>query len=256
MKALRWIVVVLTLVLFSALTMLNIQPYISMARQLVAMITDVPFLNFLMLIPVVSSLISLIGRIAADAFGVAMWGVFQLLQILPGIMRGDLKILDTLIRGINNIVPQAVSSSDSEVVQKLKEDYNQAPKKWLKRAATLAIVAYMVDAALCFLRFPPYQGGVLGFWEDVQLGVQSIESVDWPNLTSAIATLFGFELILTFAIWIAQGVALFGKRRATQRPIVTPPPANRKATNYQSYHEQEHRQSTRAPYRASRFRRG
>ncbi|HEY9645056.1 MAG TPA: hypothetical protein V6C88_01735 [Chroococcidiopsis sp.] len=222
MKALRWLVVGLTLVLLSALTMLNIQPYISMARQLVAMITDVPFLDFLMLIPVVSSLISLIGRIAADAFGVALWGVLQLLQVLPGIMRGDLKILDNLIRGVNNIVPQVIKETDSEVLQELKEDYNQAPKKWLKRAATLAIVAYLVDTVLCFLRFPPYQGGVLGFWDDVQLGVQSLDSVDWANLTSAIATLFGFELILTFAIWIAQGLALFNRRRA----IVTPPPSD------------------------------
>jgi hypothetical protein len=221
MRALRWIVVGLTLVLLSALTMLNIQPYISMARQLVAMITDVPFLDFLMMIPFVSSVISLIGRVAADAFGVALWGVLQLLQVLPGIMRGDLKILDTLIRGVNNIVPQVIKESDSDVLQELKEDYNQAPKKWLKRAATLAIVAYLIDTVLCFLRFPPYQGGVLAFWDDVQLGVQSIESVDWPNLTSAIATLFGFELILTFAIWIAQGLALFNRRRV----IVTPPPA-------------------------------
>lgn len=221
MKVLRWIVVVLTLVLLSALTMLNIQPYISMARQLVQMITDVPFLDFLMLIPFVSSLISLIGRVAADLFGVALWGVLQLLQVLPGVMRGDLKVLDTLIRGINQIVPYAIKSDDSEVLQELKEDYNAAPKKWLKRASTLAVVAYLIDAVLCFLRFPPYQGGVLSFWEDVQLGVQSLESVDWPNLTSAIATLFGFELILTFAIWIAQGLALFNRRRV----IVTPPPA-------------------------------
>jgi hypothetical protein len=213
LKALRWIVVILTLVLLSALTMLNVQPYISMARQLVAMITDVPFLDFLMLIPLVSSVISLVGRIAADAFGVALWGVLQLLQVLPGIMRGDLKILDTLIRGVNSIVPHVIKESDSEVLQELKEDYNAAPKKWLKRAGTLAIVAYLVDTVLCFLRFPPYQGGVLGFWNDVQMGVQTLDSVDWANLTSAIATLFGFELILTFAIWIAQGMALFNRRR-------------------------------------------
>lgn len=220
MKALRWIVVVLTLVLAAALTMLNVQPYLSMSAKLLEAITDVPFLDFLMLIPIVSSVLSLLSRIAADAFGVALWGVLQLLQILPAIMRGDLKILSIFIRGLGEIPQMTAKEGDSEIVAELKEQYNKAPSEWFKRALTLSIVAYGVDLVLCFLHFPPYKGGPLVFWEDVQMGVQSFESIDWVNLQNAVFTLFGFELILTFAIWIAQGLALFGRRR---RPAPQPP---------------------------------
>lgn len=226
MKTIRWIVLVLVFVLSGVLMVLNLQPYLEISRKLLDIITTVPLLGFLSILPVVGGLISLVSRIIADVFGVALWGIIQLVEILPQWMRGDLTVLNSLIRGIEAIAPHAVKSGDSETVAELKEEYNRAPRKWLKRAGTLAIIAYCVDFLLCALRFPPYRGGFTAFWEDIQIGVSSLDSVDWGNLGSMLATMFGFELTLLFACWMAQGLTYFSRRKQDGEPYYEAPPAD------------------------------
>lgn len=226
MKTIRWIVLALVFVLSGVLMVLNLQPYLEISRKLLDIITTVPLINFLAILPIIGGLIGLVSRIIADIFGIALWGIIQLVEVLPQWMKGDLNILNSLIRGIGAIAPHAVKSTDSEAVAELKEEYNKAPKKWLKRASTLAIIAYCVDFMLCALRFPPYRGGFGAFWEDVQIGVSSIDNVDWGNLGSMLATMFGFELTLLFACWMAQGIIYFSARKPQGQTYYEAPPAD------------------------------
>lgn len=213
MKTIRYIGLFLILTLGGVLVVLNLQPYMQMARWLIEVIAYIPLINILTIIPIVSGIVALISRVIADVFGIALWGIIQLAEILPHWIKGDLDVLNSLIRGIEAIAPQAIKNGDTETVAKLKQDYNQAPKKWLSTAGTIASVAYVVDFALCALRFPPYKGGFQTFWEDIQIGVSSLDNVDWANLGNLLATMLGFEMVILFAVWLARGLRYFAARK-------------------------------------------
>lgn len=62
-----------------------------------------------------------------------------------------------------------------------------------QRLQTYRWVAYGYEAVICFLRFPPYEGGVTAFVED--FGTWDASLIDWWVLVLFVVTMFSFELI-------------------------------------------------------------
>ncbi len=62
-----------------------------------------------------------------------------------------------------------------------------------KRLQTYRWVAYAYEAIICFLRFPPYQGGASAVLED--FGQWDTSLIDWWILVLFLVTMFSFELI-------------------------------------------------------------
>jgi hypothetical protein len=56
----------------------------------------------------------------------------------------------------------------------------------------LRAAAYAIEFLVCFLRFPPYQGGTAAFLED--FGRWDTYLIDWWNLVFFIVTMTGFEI--------------------------------------------------------------
>ncbi len=54
-------------------------------------------------------------------------------------------------------------------------------------------IAYSYEAIICFLRFPPYEGGVDAVLED--FGQWNSSLIDWWILVLFLVTMFSFELI-------------------------------------------------------------
>jgi hypothetical protein len=66
-----------------------------------------------------------------------------------------------------------------------------------KRLQTYRWVAYAYEAFICFLRFPPYQGGASAVLED--FGRWDTSLIDWWILALFLVTMFSFELIFVVA---------------------------------------------------------
>lgn len=189
------------------LILLNMQPYLDISRLLLGTITDVPFLGFLSSLPLVGSLIKLLGMLAADVFGILLWCFIQIVEILPQYMKGDLNQLRQVIFAFGRHREQEISKEDSDAVRRLKQRYNSAPGRWLRTADYLAALMYFIDFALCCMRFPPYQGGLTGFMNDQWFW--TLDKVDWGNLISLLFTMYGLELLIMFLLWFFRGQQYF-----------------------------------------------
>jgi hypothetical protein len=63
-----------------------------------------------------------------------------------------------------------------------------------KRLQTYRGIAYGYEAIICFLRFPPYEGGASAVFED--FGQWDFGLIDWWTLVLFLVTMFSFELIV------------------------------------------------------------
>lgn len=68
----------------------------------------------------------------------------------------------------------------------------------------LRAAAYSIEFLVCFLRFPPYEGGTAGFLEDFARWDSYL--IDWWNLVFFIITMTGFEIAVKTAITILQSI--------------------------------------------------
>ena len=186
----------------------NMQPILELTRSLILTITNVPFAWLLNGIGF-GWLTSLIAKILIDVVGIAMWALIQICELLPGILKGDLSVIQLLIRTFSNFKEQVINGNDSEVVADLKKSHNAIPKKWLQTARSFQFVAYAAEIAMACLRFPIYQGGMAAAIEAFPFGY-SLSSVLFGNLLFAISTVLAFELVVWFLSWMLQGSATFG----------------------------------------------
>jgi hypothetical protein len=69
----------------------------------------------------------------------------------------------------------------------------------------LRAIAYAIEFLVCFLRFPPYAGGVSAFWDD--FGRWDSYLIDWWNLAFFIITMTGFEVAVKVGIIILQSLS-------------------------------------------------
>lgn len=66
-----------------------------------------------------------------------------------------------------------------------------------RRLQTCRWVAYAYESIVCFLRFPPYEGGVSAFFDDFWRWDTNL--IDWWILVLFLVTMFSFELIFVVA---------------------------------------------------------
>ena len=74
-----------------------------------------------------------------------------------------------------------------------------------KALKNLRAGAYSIEFLVCFLRFPPYVGGVPAFWED--FGRWDSYLIDWWNLIFFLVTMTGFELVVKVGITVLQNLS-------------------------------------------------
>jgi hypothetical protein len=107
--------------------------------------------------------------------GWIQWAVKEMTSILGLLLCGTIQIVE--------IMPML---NPSPVLKKL-------------RAA-----AYAIEFLVCFLRFPPYQGGTAAFLED--FGRWDAYLIDWWNLVFFIVTMTGFEIAVKVGLTVLQSM--------------------------------------------------
>lgn len=108
--------------------------------------------------------------------GWVQWGVREMTSILGLLLCGTVQII--------------------EIMPMLRPN-NSALNKF--RA-----IAYAIEFLVCFLRFPPYQGGTAAFFED--FGRWDSYLIDWWNLVFFIVTMTGFEIAVKVGIIVLQNI--------------------------------------------------
>lgn len=147
------------------LTLLNVQPWLELSRQISKQITTIPFLDSLTSIPFLGGWIEWIVANIVSILGFVLWGIIQYIELLPMFAEGT-------------------------GVWKQLSNY-----RWM---------AYAVEFAVCFLRFPPYEGGMAAILEDSPNWDANL--IDYWNLILFVVTMFGFELCFRVIATVLQGL--------------------------------------------------
>lgn len=178
---------------------LNIQPYIGAVEYLFAEISqDSALVQWLMLLPVIGSVMGWFGALFNAVVGFFIWAIFQVLELLPQLAKGDRDNLERVSQNLAKFPVLSIESRDQEWIRQAKSTYNATPAKWYSVAVLVSCVAYLVDFVFCGLYYPPLQGG----WQSMGLflAAPTLNDIDWKNLALLIVTLFAVEV----AFWLAN----------------------------------------------------
>jgi hypothetical protein len=184
-----------------AMMLLNCQPWLELAAQIAGQIRIVPFLDSLIAIPYLGGWIQWLAVNGAKILGLLLWFSVQLIEIIPMVAK-DPQIVAMWVErwdGKEFRVRGDGSSSDQ-----LKTIFNQFPTEWFASLAQYRAAAYAIEFLVCFLRFPPYEGGVEAIASDFPNFDPSL--ILWWQLALFLLTMFGFEICLRLILRLWQGI--------------------------------------------------
>ena len=150
------------------LMIINVQPWLELSKAIAKQITTIPFLDSLVAIPLLGGWVEWIFANIIPILGCVLWAIVQLIEVMPML-------------------------TESSVPANLRE-----------RLETYRWVAYTIETIVCFLRYPPYEGGMDAILSDAPNWDSSL--IDWWNLVFFLVTMFGFELCFRVIVTIWQGV--------------------------------------------------
>lgn len=187
---------------------LNVMPYMDGVSKLLEGDGMHPLIQFLARVPVIGWMVNLLRSITASLIGIALWGVFQIIELLPLFLLGSQRNIRQVIVGLSQRRLIPMIDSDPEFIRKLKVKHNRLPATWLSNAKKAASLVYIVDAAFCLWYYPPLTTEVK-LW----LMAPSMGDVDFKNLILAGATLIAVELVIACWLWLHNGQQFLRVRR-------------------------------------------
>ncbi len=150
------------------LMIINVQPWLELSKQIAKQITTIPFLDSLVAIPLLGGWVEWIVANIVPILGCVLWAIVQLIEVMPML-------------------------TETSIPSHLKE-----------RLESYRWVAYTIETLVCFMRFPPYNGGMTAILEDAPHWDSSL--INWWNLVFFLVTMFGFELCFRVVVTVWQGV--------------------------------------------------
>lgn len=149
------------------LMLINVQPWLELSKAIAKQITTIPFLDSLVAIPLLGGWIEWLFANIIPFLGCILWAIVQVIEITPMLLETSMPLL----------------------LRARLENY-----RW---------VAYSIETIVCFLRYPPYEGGMDAILTDAPNWDASL--IDWWNLVFFLVTMFGFELCFRVVITVWQG---------------------------------------------------
>lgn len=150
------------------LMLINVQPWLELSRNIAKQITTIPFLDSLVRIPFFGGWVEWTFANIIPILGCILWAILQLIEVMPML-------------------------TETSIPAHLRERLERY--RW---------IAYAIETVVCFLRYPPYNGGMAAIVGDAPNWDSSL--IDWWNLVFFLVTMFGFELCFRVVITIWQGV--------------------------------------------------
>ena len=148
------------------LILLNIQPWMDVAEIAAKQVKILPFQDTLVSIPFLGGLILWAIVNAAKLLAIALWGIVNGLENLPF-------FLDTTLG-------------------------KRVPKEILKDLLFFRLAAYVIEAIVCWVRYPTYQGG----WNAVVQDFPNYDMnlIDWDGTGAFLLAIAGCEICVQVCI--------------------------------------------------------
>jgi hypothetical protein len=185
----------------------NIRPYIDIVGYLGSFFMQIPAVPFLVKLPLIGWLITAGAGIVQTIFGVCLWAILQIFELLPSVMLNSPAFLVAAISFYRSFRKLAVEAGDNQVIRTLKARYNSLPTQWIETANHNKAIAYIVDAFLCLAFYPPIKGG----WDNVGLFfvAPSMGDIDFQNLLLALSSLFLVEVLYHGYRFVSNALQFF-----------------------------------------------
>jgi hypothetical protein len=207
---LLWVLLLLAMI---AVAVVNIKPYVDAVRNLGVTIVDATFIRFISAIPVVNAIANILGIGVYWVIGTALWGIFQIIEVLPVILYNHPGFLEEVIQNAESSTKYMIKDSDDPTVAVLKKGFNKLPVSFLENLGKIRLVAYVADFCICFWCYSPVSTGkITDFFWYVATGQWQL--INGNNLMFALITLFGVEIALNLLLWV--GKLAFTVRRASE----------------------------------------
>lgn len=182
------------------LILLNCQPWLELAVGMVTEIKIVPFVSVLTSIPFLGGILIWIAYNGSSLLGVCCWGLCQLFQILPGLLKNPNFISRMLVK-----YEDSQHQKRGDNLDKLRDQHNNYLLKYFGYFDILRWLCYAFEALICFLRYSTiYQGGLERLMQDSPNW--DLASIDWITMCYFLMTMFGFEICFTVGIKLWMGM--------------------------------------------------
>lgn len=204
---LRWLPFAFKILMTMAIgfmMLLNAQPWLTVAEQIANGVTVIPFMDSLVKIPFLGGWIEWIAVNLSRIVGLLLWAIVQLIEVMPMIVK-DPHIVGMWVEHWDG--QEFRLRGDGGSIDQLKKTFNRFPTDWFASISQYRAAAYAIEFLVCFLRFPPYQGGVEAVMTDFPTWDAAL--IDWWNLVLFLLTMFGFEICLRLILRLWQGVRYF-----------------------------------------------
>lgn len=173
----------------------NIFPYELAVRFVASRFLDSGILGFVLALPVIGWILGFIGNAIYWIVGAIVWGVIQLIELLPLVMTSNPGYVRSVLREQEAHERIRPREDDPGPVRYLKKFYNHLPMRFLSTARRLRGWVYVLDMLIVMMVYPPVrEGGVGRFFFLLSTGQWS--QFDWANIVLMFVTLLAVEAIV------------------------------------------------------------
>lgn len=182
---------------------LNITPYSTAVGYLSGKTINQAFLRLISIIPIINGIAASLGTGVQWILGSILWGVIQIIEVLPLILYNHKQFLVTMISDADRHSKYQVKHDDDPALKMLKKTYNALPVSIVSNLETLRIFTYTLDFLICITVYSPVKSGKFQdfFWV---VATGQWGKIIWDNLALAIVTLFAIEIIISLIIWVGK----------------------------------------------------
>lgn len=182
---------------------LNIQPYEQAVRFLSGKVINQAFIYLVSVIPIINGIANFLGRGITWILGTLLWGVIQIIEVLPLILYNHEGFIQQVISDADAHSKYQPKEGDDPTLAMLKRTYNALPVSLVSNLERLKIMTYTIDFLICITVYSPVASGKFSdlFWF---VGSGQWNKLDYGNLALALVTLFAIEIILSLIIWVGK----------------------------------------------------
>lgn len=201
----KWLRVLYWLLVVSGVyfAFLNVAPYAKAVGFLGVKAVDEAFIRLVSIIPIVNGLASIFGMGITWILGFVLWGIVQIIELLPIVLYNHEGFMSTLIGQADTRARYTEKETDDPTLKQMKRIYNAMPTSMIRNLERLRIATYVLDFLICFTVYSPVASGKITdfFWI---LGTGQWNQINYGNLLLAAITLFAVELIVSLIIWVGK----------------------------------------------------
>jgi hypothetical protein len=182
---------------------LNISPYAQSVGILSGKNINNAFLSLVKAIPILGGIALSLGTGIQWLLGTALWGVIQLIEILPLILYNHEDFLSSMIKSADTHAKHSIKEEDDPTLKMLKKIYNALPVSIVSNLEVLKIVTYTIDFCICTVVYSPVKSGKFTDFLWIASTGQ-FNKIQWDNILLALITLFAIEVIVQMIIWVGK----------------------------------------------------